>query len=223
MAFAALLLIALGIAGCAGPVVATPPVPDATGGPLTDVWVVRHAWHTRVAMRRADFDVASWPESRDVGEATYLEVGWGDRDFYPASDPSVWDAIDTVIRATPAALHVVARDAAPPVMPGDEHVVRLSVPAAGIDRLARFIRAHYERDGTGRATRIGPGHHPRSAFYRAAGRYHALANNSNAWTAAALRAAGVAMDPTAVVTAGAVMRQAAEIAARRSTPRPGHP
>jgi uncharacterized protein (TIGR02117 family) len=176
------------------------------------VWVVRHGWHTRVVVRGADVDPSIWPESRDFGDAAYLETGWGDRDFYPKPRPSVWDAIDPVIRATPAVLHVGVLDLPPPEVFAGESVVRLSVPAAGIDRLARFIHAHYVRDGAGNAVRILHGQYPRSAFYLATGRYHAVTYNSNKWTATALRAAGAPMDPAFVVTSGAVMRQAAGIA-----------
>jgi uncharacterized protein (TIGR02117 family) len=207
-------LTVLALAGCAGPAVSLPPLPER--GPSerrTPVWVVGHGWHTRVAVRRADVDPALWPESRDFGDAAYLEVGWGDRRFYPKPRPSVWDAIDPVIRATPAALHVGAFDRAPPDVLIGQPVVRLAVPAAGADRLARFIGAHFERDTAGNAVRIGPGYYPRSAFYRATGRYHALAFNSNRWTAAALQAAGAPIDPGGIVTAGAVLRQAVAIAA----------
>jgi uncharacterized protein (TIGR02117 family) len=205
----------IGISGCAGPAVSLPPLlQPAVSDPRKDVWVVSHGWHTRVAMRRDDVDPSIWPESRDFGDPIYLDVGWGDRDFYPEPSPSLWDAIDPVIRATPAALHVGAFDAAPHAFFAGQPVVRLSVPAAGIDRLARFIRDHYVRDAAGNAVRIRAGYYPRSAFYLATGRYHALTFNSNRWTASALRAAGTPMDATAVVTAGALMRQAAAIAAR---------
>jgi uncharacterized protein (TIGR02117 family) len=213
-------LTVIGIGGCAGPAVSLPPLPEhELRGSWKDVWVVRHAWHTRVAMRRADVDPSIWPESRDFGDATYLEVGWGDRDFYSEPEPSLWDAIDPVIRATPAALHVGAFDAPPHEFFAGQPVVRLSVPAAGVDRLARFIRDHYVRDAVGNVVRMRSGYYPRSAFYLATGRYHALTYNSNKWVASALRAAGAAMDPTALVTSGALMRQAAALAHRQSDPR----
>jgi uncharacterized protein (TIGR02117 family) len=211
----ALVLLALGVGGCAGPVVSRPPAPEDAAGPRRDVWVVRHRWHTSLVVRSADVDARVWPESQDLGEAAYLEVGWGDRDFYPAPVPSLWDAIDPVIRATPAALHVGALDAGPAELFGAERVVRLTVTSDGLDRLVRFFHAHYARDGQGRPVRIGAGYYPRSAFYLAEGRYHALTYNSNHWTASALREAGLPADPTTTGTAGAMMRQAAQIAGRQ--------
>lgn len=206
----------MGLAGCAGPAVSLPPLPDQrVDAPRKDVWIVSHGWHTRVAVRGADVDPAIWPESRDFGDPAYLEVGWGDRDFYSRPEPSLWDAIEPVIRATPAALHVSAFDAPPHQAFAGQPVVRLSVPAAGIDQLARFIREHYVRDAAGNATRIAPGYSPRSAFYLATGRYHALTYNSNSWAASALRAAGVPVD-SSVVTSRAVIRQATAIAGRHT-------
>jgi uncharacterized protein (TIGR02117 family) len=208
-----LALTVIGISACAGPAVSLPPLPEpAASGPRKDVWVVSHGWHTRVAVRRADVDLAIWPESRDFGAPTYLEVGWGDREFYSKPEPSIWDAIDPVIRATPAALHVGAFDPPPHQFFAHQAVVRLSVPAAGIDRLARFIRAHYVRDAAGNAVRIRQGYYPRSAFYLATGRYHALTFNSNNWTASALQAAGAPVDPGSAMTSGALMRRAAALA-----------
>jgi uncharacterized protein (TIGR02117 family) len=207
-------LAVLAVAGCAGPAVSLHPLLDRDAiGPLPkEIWVVRHGWHTRVAVRRADVDSSIWPESRDLGDVAYLEVGWGDRDFYPKSHPSIWDTIDPVIRATPAALHVGGLDRAPSELFPDAHTVGLLVLSQGIDRVARFISEHYVRDAAGRPRRIGTGHYSRSWFYLANGRYHALTYNSNTWTATALETAGVPIDPSTVVTAGTVIQHARAIA-----------
>lgn len=170
--------------------------------------MVRHGFHSRLAVRRADIDPAAWPESRALGDVEYLEVGWGDRDFYPKPDPSLWDALDTIVRRTPAALHVGGFDPEPPQFLSDRPMVRIPVTERGLRALARFIHDAYERDPAGRTVRIRPGYYPRSWFYAATGRYHALTHNSNHWAAQALRAAGVPVDPATATTAGALLSQA---------------
>jgi uncharacterized protein (TIGR02117 family) len=178
-----------------------------------DVWVIRHSWHTCIAVRRADVDPAVWPESRDVGDAAFLEVGWGDRDFYSKPRPSVWDAIDPVIRATPAALHVGAFDTpAAELVPGTA-VVHLRVPAAGFERMTRFIQDEYVLDGAGTPVRMGRGFYERSWFYQARSRYHVIFSNSNSWVANALRAGGLPMKPGVALTAEDVIAQASAISA----------
>ena len=211
----ALLLLVVTWGGCAGPAVSIGPPPRdaAVTGPLTDLWVIRHRWHTAVALRLTDVERRTWPESNDLGPGAYIEAGWGDRDFYSKRTPSLWDAVDPVVRATPAALHIGVFDVAPHELFAAEDVVRLSVPVAGVQHLARFVHAHYVHDEAGMSVRIGAGYYPRSAFYLARGRYHALTFNSNHWTASALRTAGVPTEPSSATTAAAVMRQAADIAA----------
>lgn len=172
------------------------------------VWVVRHGFHSRLALRRADVDAALWPESRAFGDVEYLEVGWGDRDFYPKPDPSLWDALDTVVRRTPAALHVGGFDPEPPRFLPDRPIVRIPVSERGLRALARFIHDAYARDATDRPVPIRPGYYARSWFYEATGRYHALTHNSNHWAAEALRVAGVPVDPATATTAGALLSQA---------------
>jgi uncharacterized protein (TIGR02117 family) len=200
------------VAGCTAAPSATawPPVEQ---GLLKPVWIVRHGWHTRVAVRRADVDASIWPEIRDLGDVGYVEVGWGDRDFYPNDDPSIWDTIDPVIRRTPAALHVGGFDRPPAEFLPDNPVVRVSVPPAGFDRLTRFIHEHYELDDRGRAVRIRAGHYERSWFYLASGRYHVL-DNSNNWTIRALQAAGAPVNAARALTARNAIEQAARIGER---------
>lgn len=207
----AVLLIAFALlaGGCASPVPGL--FPPASGEPTRPVWLVQHGWHTRVAVQRMDVDPAVWPESGDLGDAPYLEVGWGDAAFYPASDPGVLLALNAALRPTPAVLFVRGFDRAPgDAFPG-QRVVRLELSPRGFERLTRFIRNSYARDPQARAVRTGPGHDARSAFYRATGRYHLL-NTSNTWSARALREAGTPVTPRGAITAGGVMCQAARVA-----------
>lgn len=197
--------------GCAARVAAS--WPPADEGALKPVWIVRHGWHTRIAVRQADVKTSIWPEVRDLGDAGYVEVGWGDRDFYPNPDPSIWDTIDPVIRRTPAALHVGGFDRPPAEFLPDSAVVRVAVPATGFDRLTQFIHDHYALDDRRRPVRIRPGYYERSWFYLARGRYHVL-NNSNNWTMRALEAAGAPVDPAVAVTAGKAVAQASRIGER---------
>ena len=208
---AVVVLLALATAACGA---ATSSVwPPSGQDRLKEVWLVRHGWHTRVAVARADVDPSIWPESGELGDVRYLEVGWGDRDFYPNRSPSLWDAIDPIIRCTPAALHVGGFDRPPAESLPDTPIVRIRVSAEGFARLTRFIHEHYVHLGDGAPVRIRPGFYPRSWFYLARGRYHVLAN-SNSWTLRALRAAGAPVTPWWAVTAGSAIAQAEQFGER---------
>ena len=208
---ALIVLLALTATSCGGRTSSVWPPPGQAL--VKEVWVVRHGWHTRVAVARADVDPSVWPESRDLGDVAYLEAGWGDRDFYPEPAPSVWDAIDPVIRLTPAALHVGGFDRPPPEFLPDAPIVRIRLSADGFARLTRFIHEQYVHEAGGAPVRIRPGYYPRSWFYLARGRYHVLSNSNN-WTVRALRTAGAPVTPWRAVTAGNVIAQAEAIGER---------
>jgi uncharacterized protein (TIGR02117 family) len=207
---AACLGAALLAAGCLGPVADL--YPPRPGEPAVTVWVVDHGWHTGLVVRRADVDRRLWPEVDDVPAAAFLEVGWGDRDFYMAEPGTAWMALRAAFGGTPTVLHVAAL-AVPPAaaVPGRE-VVALRLSRRGFDALSNFVGDTYQRDVAGRATALQPGHHGASRFYAARGTY-SLFNTCNTWAARALRAAGAPVTPAWAATAGGLMRQARAAAA----------
>ena len=99
------LLAALLLAACMSPQAVSESPPE--NGPTSAVYLVAHGWHTGIVVRRADIPPGLWPESRDFGFAEYIEVGWGDRDFYQKRDPGVWTTLRAAFLPTSSVLHVV--------------------------------------------------------------------------------------------------------------------
>jgi uncharacterized protein (TIGR02117 family) len=174
--------------------------------PVT-VYVVTHGWHTGIVMRLEDVPQGAWPEHRDFPGARYVEVGWGDRDFYQAPEPTSGLALTAAFRSRGSVLYVTALDAPPggSSAPPDVLPIRLSLEEAG--QLAAFIGRAHARDESGRAIPLPPGPWGPGRFYLATERY-LLLRTCNTWTAKALQAAGCAMRPFLAFAAGAVMAQA---------------
>ena len=92
--FAALLLLMLALVvlapGCAPQLNSgAAPAADAQAT-MHPVHVVRRGWHSGIVVRAADVPEQAWPARRDFVGAEHLEVGFGDRAYYQATDPSVW-------------------------------------------------------------------------------------------------------------------------------------
>jgi uncharacterized protein (TIGR02117 family) len=193
------------VSGCLGPAVDLPAPRGNT--PDVTVWVLDHGWHTAIVVRRADVDRALWPEVEDFPAALFVEVAWGDRDFYMATPASVWRAIKAAFAAGDSVLHVVGFTA--PIatyFPGSE-IVELRLSRPGFDTMTRFVSAEHQRDGEGRPTRLQRGLYGASWFYAARSGYH-LFNTCNTWVARALRAAGLPVTAAGTITATGVMKQA---------------
>lgn len=178
--------------------------PHARDAASRSVWVISHGWHLGLAVARTDVTLAIWPERDDLGPFAFLEVGWGDGDYYPAARGTVALALRAALRSSHSVLHVAAFDPPPARYFATTEVVEVPLSAQGFEDLCAFIAGYYARDGAGRAVTIGPGLYGPSRFYRARGQYRVV-DNSNHWTARALRSAGVPLDPEDALTAGQVL------------------
>jgi len=191
-------------AGCLGPIASLyPPAPDA---PVEPVWVVDHGWHTGLVLARSSIARGLLSEQDHFPAAPYLELGWGDADFYRAPDAGVWLAIRAAVFSRDSVLHVVGLPTRPETAFAAEDVVEIRLSRPGFDALARFVDGSFDRAGQPAASPQGRGLYGDSVFYPARGRYHLL-NTCNTWIAEALRAAGLPITPVYAMTGGNLMWQ----------------
>ena len=162
--------------------------------PAASIFVVTHHWHTGIVVRTADVPPGRWPDAEAFAGAEFVEVGWGDRDFWMAPRETIGLALKAALLSEASVLRVLWFDG--PVersLPASD-VVELSVSRAGLAALVDFVAESYARTPAGRPIDLGPGPLPGSRFYLATGRYHLL-NTSNRWTAQALIRAGLPVRP----------------------------
>ncbi len=171
------------------------------------IYLVSHGWHVGIVIRRTDATAAHWPEQDDFPEATVLEVGWGDRDYYQDPDPGVGKLLKAGLWPTKSVLHVVGFSRRVTAYFPRSEIIRIDVPEAGVDSLAAYIHDAYARDDEGRPFALGPGLYGESRFYAGRQRYHVF-KNCNTWAARALRAAGVRVRPAEILTADDLLAQA---------------
>lgn len=167
--------------GCAAAPVAR--LPDAPKE--VSVFVVPQGGHTGLAVRMSDIPAPLVPEKRDFPGADYLEIGWGERDFYMAPSAGPWLSFKAGVFPNPSVVHLVGvRGELARAFPGSE-IVALPLSRAALEGLLRYVHDAFEReDGTAAAVALGRG------FYPGRETFHVL-RTCNVWTAGALRAAGV--------------------------------
>lgn len=198
--------ILLALCACAAPLVG--PAPPHDGGPTVAVYVVAHDWHTGIAIRRTGVPAGLWPESRNFPQAEYLEVGWGNRDFYQARDPGLWTTLKAALWPTASVLHVVGFRGPPAEYFRASEILEVAVPSDGFERLVRYIHDAHDRAGAPAAAPLGPGLYGDSWFYPAWESFH-LFRTCNVWTARALRAAGLPIRDS--ITREGLMSQVREV------------
>jgi uncharacterized protein (TIGR02117 family) len=170
------------------------------------IYVVRHGWHTGIAVRAEEVPREFWPFLKDFPGASYLELGWGDREFYPAKDAGTLLALKAILWPKPGVLHVAGFEDTPERYSPGQQVVPLRLSKQGFAGLVHYIHESLELDAHGDAIALAPGLYGRSMFYASRERFH-LFKTCNVWTAGALRTAGLPVKPTAFLTAETLLAQ----------------
>lgn len=187
---------------CAGP---APTRVPACLAQCATVHVINHGWHVGLVLPVAGIPEGLLPEAGDFPAADYLELGWGDRDYYRADTPGPWQTLKAAFWPTASVLHGVGfRGSVQRRFAGYE-IVGLDMERDRFGRLATFVDRSVDRGDKAKADALGPGYGGlNSRFYPANGRFH-LFNTCNSWVAQALEAAGYPMGAVTPFTADALM------------------
>jgi len=153
------------------------------------LYVVNHGWHTGLVIRLGDIPNGLWPEQRQAPPGEYLEVGWGQREFYQTRDPSLLQALGAALWPAPSILHLVGFNGPVAARFPHSQIIALQLDAAAMTRVARYISDAYERNAAGGIIRMGQGLYGDSRFFAGREKFH-LFRTCNVWTARALRLAG---------------------------------
>ena len=203
------LLVLVWYAACAACAVPAndPGLLERSAPSVGTIYLVSHGWHAGLVIRRADIPDDVWPEHRDFPGAEYLEVGWGDSDFYQTPDPRLGTALKASLTPTESVLHVVGFNGPVAAYFPSSEIIEIAVDGPGLVRLFGYIRASYFEDPAGHTISLGRGLYGDSRFYKSHETYH-LFNNCNAWTARALQAGGCPIESASILRVETLLARA---------------
>jgi uncharacterized protein (TIGR02117 family) len=199
--FAALLHL---LTACSAPIMQL--YSHAPGNNDNRVFVVHNSWHAALVVRKADLTQGLIPERDHFPEAEYLEIGWGDRDYFPATEESVGLALRAAFRSRGSVLHVVGFNGAVRDYFIDGEIIELALARESLRRLSEFLSGSFSRIDPSTPAQSQPGLVANGRFYPAAGRFSIL-RTCNTWIAEALKTAGLDISPSYVITAASLARQ----------------
>ena len=194
-----LLGIAIAIASyflyCPSPTVGL--YPPTLNSKTRTIYFVQHDWHSGLAWAQKDLESFGAEEWKD---APYVEVGWGDRQFYFAGDKSILSMLRTIFIPSDSVMHVTSFAEIPEKF-FQVPVFRIELSEAGFQNLFNYVKQTFSMNKKGdRISAIGKGQYGISNFYAAVPRYIA-AFNCNTWAAEGLRNAGLSICPNRAILA----------------------
>jgi uncharacterized protein (TIGR02117 family) len=198
------VLILFVLASCA--TLSSPPTtrPSSPQNPF-EIYVIRHRFHTGIAMAKVHLPEAMSALKRDFDRFEFVEIGFGDRAFYMAPEDSAWLGIRALLWRNDAVLHVAGFNG-PPELEFNQH----EIVGAVLNSQQMSALAKYMAESLAEGTILKSGLYGNSYFYPANGSFH-LFNTCNVWTATALERAGLGIDSTWAITSRSVLDQLAQI------------
>ncbi len=186
------------------------PAPCVGGPAVPSAWLVDQGWHTEIGLPASALTGPLAVYRGIFPGATVLMFGFGKRTWMTARVESLGELL---IGPFPGkgAIQVTGLRASPERAFGDAAVLRLPLDPSQSRRLAGFIGAAIGRARSGQPRLLSQGLFPGSLFYAAQESY-APDYTCNSWTAQALGAAGLSVDPEGIVFPGGVMAQATRLA-----------
>ena len=181
-----------------------PSAPPSAGDCMT-IRLWSNGWHANLALPAEIFS-EEHPVRTLFPDARYFLIGWGERDFYMATDAGFWKGLKAIVPPSPSVVHVIAADA-----PVEDTLWRprelavFAISQSGAKQMADGIARSLAYDEGGAPIMLGPGRVAGASYFLAArGNFH-LFNMCNHWTARRLREAGVPVRAGISFTAGGLM------------------
>ena len=169
-----------------------------------EIYIVSHGWHTGIVVPAKGIQNIL-PELKErFGDIPYIELGWGDKNFYQADETSTGLTINAILWPTESVIHAVA---VPEKV--DKHFVnsiveKLCLGVREYSSLLRYISESFSKDEHGQILELKGGIYGNSQFYKGVGNFYFM-NTCNKWTAKGLKSAGMDISPTFKLTAGSIM------------------
>ncbi len=182
------------------------------------IHLVDIGWHVGIVLAVDETLRRAMPELAAFPDADFIEIGWGDADFYPAKAPGVFTALQAALLPTAAVIHLHGFSGSVTDRFARSDVLAFRLSPREFAGLLAHINAGFDRGGGSEGMALGEGLYGASSrFYNAKGKFH-LARTCNSWAAEALASAGVDIKPGTIITSGGLMAAARKALAKRPAP-----
>lgn len=172
--------------------------PPKNNEPTKIIYLVSHGWHAGIVVKRTDITENALPKLHAFTNVEYLEIGWGDKDYYTTPNPGLSVAVKAVLLPTSSVLHLVGFHSSPEKYFPHSEIIRIELSTPGFDQMILHISKSFSHDEAGQVIPLGSGLYGNSRFYASQEIYH-LCKTCNSWTAGTLQAAGCPVGSTPTV------------------------
>ena len=179
---------------------------NSTSASQRKIHLVNTGWHVGIIVPVDNLLKRNLPEKFNFSDKKYIEIGWGDKAFYQASNPSFSIAFDALLKSTSSVIHIYGFNQTIQTTFKEAEIIELNIEEHDYIKLLYFIHKSLTRNTDGSARLEGPGLYGKenSFFYAANGQFH-MFNTCNTWVANAIQVAGIEINSYSVITSDSLM------------------
>ena len=170
------------------------------------IYVLKHRWHTGIIIKTDDVKKSMFAIANDFENTQYIEIGWGDKDFYMAEKETVCLVLKAVLLPTESVLHIAEINSHPLLSFKENEIIELKLSLDDFDKLVKYLNNSFYLNDDNSNIRLGRGLYGNSYFYLSNEKYH-LFKTCNVWIAKGLINANVSIKPFFALTSKNVMKQ----------------
>jgi uncharacterized protein (TIGR02117 family) len=158
------------------------------------IYILKHRWHTGIIIERAELKNILSALENDFLSSQYIEIGWGDKDFYMAEKETVWLVIKAMFWPTKSVLHVAEINSHPLWLFKEQEITEIELTEENFNKLIQYLNSSFYIDNNQNNIKLGRGLYGNSRFYLSNEHYH-MFKTCNVWTARGLKIADIPIKP----------------------------
>ena len=180
---------------------AFPAAATVTAGPDSEkvIYLVKMRWHTGIIFKTNQVDTTRWNFINDFDEYEYVDVGWGDEDFYQHPGFDIDLAVRALFAETKSTLRISGFNRGiDKYLQSTDYAEKMTLTDEAYDRLCSYIQSAYITEDDKPvilSEHFGGG----VIFYKAEG-YYTVFNTCNTWIARALIYAGYRINKNIIMS-----------------------
>ena len=168
------------------------------------LYIVSHGRHTGLVIPSKHVFIGIPDLSKRFQRTSYIEFGWGDKDFYQAEEITTGLTLNALFLPTESVVHAVGVHNEVQTYFANSDIEDLLLTDNEMLSLVQFIASSLARDDGNSLIATKTGVYGDSQFYKGKGDYY-LMNTCNIWTAQGLKSFGMDISPTFKFTSSSVM------------------
>ncbi len=170
------------------------------------IYVLKHRWHTGIIINRSEASNLLPALGNDFNNSEYIEIGWGDKDFYMSEKGTLFLALKAVLWPTKSVLHVAKISSHQLERFNEEEIIEFALTDENFNKLIKYLNRSFSLDSNKHNIQLGKGLYGNSRFYLSNEHYH-LFKTCNVWVAKGLKNANISIKPFFALTSKNVMKQ----------------